>query len=371
MDSPHGAAVRAEGFGLKGPRGWAFRKVDVEAGPGSLIAIEGPSGSGRTCLLLALTGRMKAADGYAEVGGLRLPRKMAAVRRISALGPVPGVSDLDPALTVAEHLRERALMQRRFDGGLRALLRPSGERAAAARARIDEALGRVGLDVDALPKAERTAVRDLERLEALRLSVALSLIGRPRLLAVDDADLKLSEADRAEAWDLLRGITAGGTTVLAVCSEAPRDAVVVRTGAGAPHPAAADEPGGGTADRTPDAPAAKSGNGAEHGGSAEAADAAGAPKPPAAGGGNPREAASGTAGVTDSGAEPAASAKDAGDAGIGPGTAAGTDADADKVTAADSADRTRAHDGGTGATHRTTHDTEEGAADALAETGRA
>ncbi|MEV0928280.1 ATP-binding cassette domain-containing protein [Streptomyces spongiicola] len=238
MDSPHGAAVRARGFGLRGPRGWAFRKVDIEASPGSLVAIEGPSGSGRTCLLLALSGRMKAAEGHAEVGGLRLPRKMAAVRRISALGPVPGVSDLDPALTVAEHLRERVLLQRRFDGSLRALLRPPAERAAAARARLGEALGLAGLDVDALPKAGRTAVRDLGRLEALRLSVALAMVGRPRLLAVDDADLKLSEADRAEAWGLLRGVAAGGTTVLAVCGEAPGDAVVVRTDAEASNPAA-------------------------------------------------------------------------------------------------------------------------------------
>ncbi|CAM5357046.1 hypothetical protein SNARM312S_04037 [Streptomyces narbonensis] len=53
------------------------------------MAIEGPSGSGRTCLLLALTGRMKAAEGHAEVGGVRLPGKLGAVRRFSALGRRP------------------------------------------------------------------------------------------------------------------------------------------------------------------------------------------------------------------------------------------------------------------------------------------
>lgn len=63
MDSPHGAAVKAEDFGLKGPRGWVFRGVGIDAAPGSLIAVEGPSGSGRTCLLLALTGRMKPTEG--------------------------------------------------------------------------------------------------------------------------------------------------------------------------------------------------------------------------------------------------------------------------------------------------------------------
>ncbi|MFE7468466.1 ATP-binding cassette domain-containing protein [Streptomyces sp. NPDC057499] len=230
MDSPHGASVTAENLGLKGPRGWAFRGLDVDAAPGSLMAIEGPSGSGRTCLLLALTGRMRLTEGQAKVGGLRLPRKMAAVRRIAALGQVPGVNELDPAFTVTEHLRERALLQRRFGGALRALLRPRAERAATAQERIDAALEAAGLDLGTLPKGGRTSVRDLERLEALRLSIALALIGGPRLLAVDDTDLKLSDAERVAAWELLRSLADGGTTVLAVCSQAPAGAVTLRTG---------------------------------------------------------------------------------------------------------------------------------------------
>jgi ABC-type branched-subunit amino acid transport system ATPase component len=229
VDGPQGAAMSVEDFGLKGPRGWAFRSVTVDAEPGALVAIEGPSGSGRTCLLLALTGRMRPTEGRAEVAGLQLPRKMAAVRRISALGPVPGVSDLDPALTVAEHLRERALLQRRFDGSFRALFRPRAERAAAAAERVEKALAAAGLDLATLPKRERTAVRDLERLEELRLSVALALIGGPRLLAVDDVGLKLSDTERTTAWGLLRSVADSGTTVLAVCAEAPEGAVVVRT----------------------------------------------------------------------------------------------------------------------------------------------
>ncbi|WP_031098900.1 ABC transporter ATP-binding protein [Streptomyces sp. NRRL S-15] len=208
MDSPHGAALSAEDFGLKGPRGWAFQGVGFTAGPGSLVAVEGPSGSGRTCLLLAL-------DVYKR--------------------------QLDPSFTVAEHLRERALLRRRFDGSLRSLLRPRAERAATARAAIDTALEAAGLDLADLPKAERTSVRDLERLEALRLSVALALMGRPRLLAVDDTDLKLSAADRALAWELLRALAAGGTTVLAVCSEAPEDALSVRTRPAAGTDAPADD----------------------------------------------------------------------------------------------------------------------------------
>ncbi|MGP4042697.1 ATP-binding cassette domain-containing protein [Streptomyces sp. 2A115] len=229
VDGAHGFGVTAENFGLKGPRGWAFRGIDVAAAPGSLIAVQGPSGSGRTCLLLALTGRMKPTEGHAKVGPSELPRQMAAVRRFSALAHVPGVTDLDPALSVAEHLRERALLQRRFGGSVRGLLRPRNERVTEARLRIDTALAAAGLDREALAKGSRTAVRDLERTEALRLSIALALIGRPRLLGVDDTDLKLSEAERTEVWALLRSLTEAGTTVVAVCSEAPEGAVVVTT----------------------------------------------------------------------------------------------------------------------------------------------
>lgn len=229
MDGPHGLGVTTRAFGLKGPRGWAFREVSFDAEPGSLIAVEGASGSGRTCLLLALTGRMRTTEGSAAVGEWHLPKQAAAVRRVSALAHVPGVTDLDPALTVGEHLRERALLERRFGGSLRGLLRPRAERVAEAKLRVDTALTAAGLDREALPKGARTAVRDLERLEALRLSVALALIGGPRLLGVDDTDLKLSDAERGEVWALLRSLADAGTTVVAVCSEAPEGAVTVST----------------------------------------------------------------------------------------------------------------------------------------------
>ncbi|MEV6178565.1 ATP-binding cassette domain-containing protein [Streptomyces sp. NPDC052016] len=224
-----GVGVRVEGFGLRGPRGWAFRGVDVDAEPGSLIVIQGPSGSGRTSLLLALTGRMKATEGTATVGTARLPKQAAAVRRISALAHVAGVTDLDPALTVGEHLRERALLERRFAGSVRELLRPRAEKAGETRRRAEAALAAAGLAPETLPKGSRTAVRDLERLEALRLSVALALVGRPRLLGVDDADLKLSEAERADVHALFSSLTEAGTTVVTVCGEAPEGAITVST----------------------------------------------------------------------------------------------------------------------------------------------
>ena len=235
-----GVRIVADGLGIKGPRGWAVRGISVDAGPGALVAVEGPSGSGRTCLLLALTGRMKVSEGTASVGDARLPKQMAAVRGVSALAHVPGVTDLDPALTVGEHLRERALLQQRFGASLRGLLRPRSERAAEAGQRVDAALEAAGLDLEALPKGPRTAVRDLERLEALRLSVALALVGGPRLLGIDDTDLKLADGEREEAWALLRSLADAGTTVVAVCSEAPEGAVKLSTAENPEEPAPED-----------------------------------------------------------------------------------------------------------------------------------
>ncbi|PZG98018.1 ABC transporter ATP-binding protein [Streptomyces sp. NTH33] len=235
-----GLGVTARDFGLRGPRGWAFRGIGLDAEPGALIAVEGPSGSGRTCLLLALTGRMRPTEGVARVGEFEPPRRMSALRRVTALANVAGVTDLEPALTVGEHLRERALLQRRFGGSLRGLLRPRAERRAEAKRLIDAALGTAGLDLAALPKGDRTAVRDLERPEELRLSIALALMSRPRLLAVDDTDFKLSDTERAAVWARLRSISESGTTVLAVCSEAPEGTVTVSTRP-SPEPTA-DEP---------------------------------------------------------------------------------------------------------------------------------
>lgn len=232
-----GAAVNARGIGVKGPRGWAFRDVSITADPGSLIAVEGPSGSGRTCLLLALTGRMQIAEGHATVAGFPLPKRMGTVRSLTAIAHVPGIADLEPALTAAEHLEEQALLGRRVAGSLGARL-PWGRRyKEETRARVEAALAAVGLDPATLPKGLRTAVRDLERIEALRLSVALAVMHGPRLVAIDDVDLKLSADERSQVWQMLRDLALNGTTVVAATGNAPKDAIVVRTAPATAEPA--------------------------------------------------------------------------------------------------------------------------------------
>ncbi|GGO81835.1 ABC transporter ATP-binding protein [Wenjunlia tyrosinilytica] len=217
-----GAALSVDGLRMRGPRGPVYGDVRFEAGPGSLVAIEGPSGSGRTCLLLTLAGRMRPTSGKLLVDGLPLPQHMAAVRRFTALGPVEGVNDLDPALTAAEHIHERVLLLRRFDGALPDLFRPRrGRRAADEERRTHEALELAGLRAEDLPRGLDTHVRQLSALQVLRLGTAMALIGRPRLLCVDDADRGLGSGERAEAWRMLRAVAAAGTTAVATCSQAP------------------------------------------------------------------------------------------------------------------------------------------------------
>ncbi|MFR9675071.1 ATP-binding cassette domain-containing protein [Streptomyces sp. TR06-5] len=216
-----GVGVTAEQLGVDGPRGAVFSDVSVRAEPGSLLALRGPSGSGRTALLLTLTGRMRPTTGTAEVGGQSLPRRAAAVRRFAALGPVPGITDPEPSLSVAETLRERALLLHRFGGSLPPLRQRRGRNGDAPAERRAEALATAGLDLRDLPSGPRTRIRELGRPQEFRLGVALALLGRPRLLAVDDVGLKLDAAEEARMWTLLSEVAATGVTVVAVGDPPP------------------------------------------------------------------------------------------------------------------------------------------------------
>ncbi|NYI07077.1 ABC transporter ATP-binding protein [Allostreptomyces psammosilenae] len=197
-----GVRVQTEGLGLRGPRGWVYRNIDIDAPPGALVVVEGPPGSGRTCLLLTLAGRMRPTTGTARIGGHPLPKRAGAVRRIAALGPVPGVNDPEPALTVHELMRERLL--------------PGRHRAR----RVAGALRLVGLEPDRLPLSERTPAHRLDALDAFRLGTAAALLARPGLLCVDSVLDPLPPADRATALGVLQAARAEGTTVVVARSDA-------------------------------------------------------------------------------------------------------------------------------------------------------
>jgi ABC-type multidrug transport system ATPase subunit len=176
-----------------------FRGVDLEVPPGGLVAVSGIAGTGRTALLLTLGGRMRPSEGTVSVGGFT---KAGDVQRVAALGIVPGVTELDPALSVREHLNEALALREGVFGRLR-----------GRDARRRRALERVGLDVDQRMLAEERAPD-----EAQLLGAALALAGGPGLLLLDDVDEGLPAGRQRELWRRLAGIA--GVTIVAACHDA-------------------------------------------------------------------------------------------------------------------------------------------------------
>ncbi|GAA4232941.1 ABC-type multidrug transport system ATPase subunit [Streptosporangium album] len=194
----HGVAVHAIDLSLEGEHGWVYRDVGLMAEPGSLTAVTGQAGSGRTSLLLTLAGRMKPTTGTLTVGRYDKPR---SIRRVAALGLVDGVNDLEKALTVREHLHERS---------------PGMFWGKRQESRAETALALAGLEPS---PDDRTLVRDLGREQRVRLGIALALLDTPGLLVLDNVDTGLSR-DRQEAlWATLEELCGLGLTVIAACTE--------------------------------------------------------------------------------------------------------------------------------------------------------
>jgi ABC-type multidrug transport system ATPase subunit len=191
--------------------------VSLTVPGGSLFVIAGESGSGKTSLLLTLGGRMKPTEGAVTVGGLTKPHE---IQRISALGVIKGVNELEPELTIGEHVREA--LDIRYS-----LLRRNRDR------KIAEVLDRAGLDWD-----PRIMAHTLAPEEQQLLGIALALTGEPQLLLIDDVDLRLKPDRQTLLWQEIRKLTADGLTIVATCAD-PRpadgiaDAVLVRESADA------------------------------------------------------------------------------------------------------------------------------------------
>lgn len=187
-DEPAEPSVLADGLGLRGGRGWVFRGVDLALAPGSLTALVGPGGTGRSMLLLAVTGRARTTEGTLTVAG---HTRRSEIRRVTAVARVTGAVGLEPELRVHHHLREAELSSRR-------------------RLEWTWATGLVGFG------AERDAlVGELPADEAALLSVAVAVAGRPALVVVDDVDTGLTAGQERRVWAALADVAAAGITVLA------------------------------------------------------------------------------------------------------------------------------------------------------------
>ncbi|MBK8468387.1 MAG: MMPL family transporter [Candidatus Phosphoribacter sp.] len=208
-------AIQTRGLGVRDSMGPVFAGVDLDVPPGALLVVHGGPGAGKTSLLLALSGRMDITEGSLDIAGYLMPDQAAAVRRVTALAEIGGVNDLDPLLTVSDHLVER-LATRTWHPWV-----GSDPRTMAERLLGDL----LGYAVAAVPGAHAspalspsTRVRDLRPLERWTLGVTMAMLDDPRIVLVDDVDSLRGGADRAAAWAVL-GHLAGSRTVVASCRD--------------------------------------------------------------------------------------------------------------------------------------------------------
>ena len=168
-----------------------LRGVDLDVPTGSIVALLGSNGAGKTTLVRILATLTHQDAGTAEVAGADVAADPARVREtISLTGQFTAVDDV---LTGRENL---ALVAR-----LRHLPDP--------RAIADALLARFGL-TDAGNRPAGTYSGGMKR----RLDIAMSLIGNPPVIFLDEPTTGLDPQARIEVWDAVRELAAGGTTVL-------------------------------------------------------------------------------------------------------------------------------------------------------------
>ena len=167
--------------------------VDLTIAEGEVLALLGPNGAGKTTTVQILSTLIPADGGTATVLGHDLRREAAAIR--AGIGVTGQFSAIDDLLTGRENL----LLMGRL------LHLPAAERTARATALLDQ----FGLTEAAgqLPARYSGGMRR-------RLDIAMTLMGRPRLIFLDEPTTGLDPRSRHLMWQLIRGLVAGGVTVL-------------------------------------------------------------------------------------------------------------------------------------------------------------
>jgi len=168
-----------------------LRGVDFSVAPGTIFALLGSNGAGKTTLIRILSTLLRMDAGTARIADVDVCADPAAVRQaISLTGQFAAV---DEVLTGRENL---VLVAR--------LRHVSGPGSVA-----DRLLARFSLS-DAGDRRAGTYSGGMRR----RLDIAMSLIGDPPVVFLDEPTTGLDPQARNEVWDAVRGLAAGGTTVL-------------------------------------------------------------------------------------------------------------------------------------------------------------
>src|SRR5437588_6649142 len=166
--------------------------VDLGVAEGTIFSLLGPNGAGKTTMVQILSTLIPADRGEIHVAGHDLARNPDAVR--AAIGVTGQFSAVDNLLTGEENLRLMA--------DLHHLGRAEGRRRAAAL------LDRFDL-VEAARKPAATYSGGMRR----RLDLAMTLVGNPRLIFLDEPTTGLDPRARRDVWQIIRGLAAGGVTI--------------------------------------------------------------------------------------------------------------------------------------------------------------
>ena len=167
--------------------------MDLSVADGEVRGLLGPNGAGKTTLVNVLTTLLTPTAGTATVDGLDVCKQSREVRsRIGLAGQYAAVDNL---LTGRENLE--------IVGRLYQLPK------AVAKQRADEALERLSL-TEAGDRQVRTYSGGMRR----RLDLGASLVGRPKVLILDEPTTGLDPRTRIELWEFLRELVGEGTTVL-------------------------------------------------------------------------------------------------------------------------------------------------------------
>jgi ABC-2 type transport system ATP-binding protein len=166
--------------------------IDLHVPQGTIFALLGPNGAGKTTTVHILSTLIAADGGEVYVDGHDLTRDPDAVR--TAIGVTGQFSAVDNLLTGEENLLLMA--------DLRHLGRREGRRRAA------ELLDRFDL-VDVAKTTPATYSGGMRR----RLDLAMTLVGDPRLIFLDEPTTGLDPRSRRTMWQIIRDLVASGVTI--------------------------------------------------------------------------------------------------------------------------------------------------------------
>lgn len=166
--------------------------IDLDVQEGTIFALLGPNGAGKTTAVQILSTYIGADGGEVRVAGHDVARDPDAVRAM--IGVTGQFSAVDKLLTGEENLILMAELHH--------LSRPEG------RARAADLLKRFDL-VEAGPKILSTYSGGMQR----RLDLAMTLIGDPRIIFLDEPTTGLDPRSRQTMWHIIRDLAAGGVTI--------------------------------------------------------------------------------------------------------------------------------------------------------------